>query len=230
MKIKLIKFEKLISNKRIFEKSLKKTKEYYRPFDPGNYLYNLLLKKTDKIDLFCDEYLELVYTTLIAWNMNGRGAKLSDINTFKNSIRKNKSDIIKLKKYRIEKLCENNEEIFEILDSLFEKLDLVEKSWTGKKIKSKLVTFSKTLHFLLPKLIVPIDRRYTLNFFYNNKIVPTDNDIKKNNKKQMKIFKELHLKFYEIGKIYELEKSKDNKWNLNLPKIIDNAIIGYSKL
>ena len=24
------------------------------------------------------------------------------------------------------------------------------------------------------------------------------------------------------------KKYKDNKWNLNVPKIIDNAIIGYS--
>jgi len=230
MKFKLEKFNRLISDKKVFEESLRRTKEYYRSFDPGNYLYNLLLEKRKKIDLFSDEYLELVYTTLIAWNMNGRGAKLSDIKIFKESIRKNKSNIIKLKTYCLEKLGNDVEKVFDILEDLFENLDLVGKSWTGKKIKSKLVTFSKTLHFLLPELIVPIDRRYTLDFFYSNKIVPTDNDLKKNNQKQMKIFRELHLSFYEIAKIYELKQYEDNKWNLNIPKIIDNSIIGYSKL
>ncbi len=230
MKIKSIKFERLISNKNIFEESLIKTKEFYRSFDPGNYLYNLLLTKRSKIDIFSDEYLELVYTTLIAWNMNGRGAKLNDIDLFKKSIRENKIQIVKLKEYRLEKIGEDMEKVFDIVEFLFENLDLVGKSWTGNKIKSKLVTFSKTLHFLLPELIVPIDRRYTLDFFYSDKTVPTDNDSKKNNHKQMKIFKELYLKFCEIAKTYELEKYKDNRWNLNVPKIIDNAIIGYGKL
>ena len=52
-----------------------------------------------------------------------------------------------------------------ILTGLFEKLNLV-------KTKSPLVTFSKTLHFFLPNLVVPIDRRYTCDFFkiYPNRI------------------------------------------------------------
>lgn len=231
MKLKLIKFEKLISNKKIFEKSLNKTKEYYRAFDPGQYLYNLLLEKRKKMEIFSEEYLELVYTTLIAWNMNGRGAKLNDFELFKKSIKENKSKIDLLKEYRLESLKnEDRKKVLEIIKILFRELDLVGKSWTGKKIKSKLVTFSKTLHFLLPNLIVPIDRRYTMNFFYGNINIPTNQDIKRNNEKQIEVFNELYEKFCEIAKIYELKQFKDNKWNLNIPKIIDNSIIGYSKL
>jgi len=231
MKFKPLKFQKLISNKFILEDTLKKTKEYYRPFDPGQYLYNLLLEKRKKMDIFSDEYLELIYTTLISWNMNGRGAKLNDFILFKNSIKEQKSKINSLKKYKIETLNEDNKKrVLEIIDSLFKDLDLVGKSWTGNKIKSKLVTFSKTLHFLLPNLIIPIDRKYTMNFFYGNTDIPTDINIQRNNKKQIEVFNELYGKFCEIAKIYNLKKHLDSQWNRTIPKIIDNAIIGYGRL
>lgn len=231
MKFKPLKFQKLISNKRILERTLNKTKEDYRPLDPGYYLYNLLLDKHQKMDIFSDEYLKLIYTTLISWNMNGRGAKLNDFTLFKNSIKEQKSKINSLRGYKIETLNEDNKKrVLEIINLLFKDLDLVGKSWTGNKIKSKLVTFSKTLHFLLPNLIVPIDRKYTMNFFYGSTDIPTDINIQRNNKKQIEVFNELYGKFYEITKIYNLKKYFDNQWNRTIPKIIDNAIIGYNKL
>jgi hypothetical protein len=221
MKFKEIKYNKLTSNKNIFESSLKKTKEFYRLLDPGQYLYNLLLEKRKKIDIFSDEYLELVYTTLIAWNMNGRGAKLSEINKFKETIRKNKQIIKDLEKYNLINLKEK-ELILEKLKTLFFNLDLTET-------KSKIVTFSKTLHFLLPELIVPIDRKYTLDFFYSNKQIPTDKNKMKNCEKQFRIFEELFNKFIEISEIYNLNKYLDKIWHVTPTKVIDNAIIGYSK-
>jgi len=231
MKFKPLKFQKLISNKSVLEDTLKKTKEYYRPFDPGQYLYNLLLEKRKKMDIFSDEYLELVYTTLIAWNMNGRGAKLNDFSLFKETIRKNKDKLNSLKNYKIEQLNEKEKiEVLKTSEELFNNLDLVGKSWTGNKIKSKLVTFSKTLHFLIPNLFVPIDRKYTLDFFYNDTMVPTHSNNQKNNEKQLEVFREIYEMFCEIAKIYNLKQYLDNKWNTNIPKIIDNAIIGYSKL
>jgi len=224
MKLKLNNFEKLISSNEIFEKALNKTKEEYRPLDPGQYLYNLLLEKKKNLDIFSDEYLELVYTTLISWNMNGRGAKLCNITLFKESLRQNKEDILKLQKYAIEKLTLEEKEItLNTLKRLFEKLKLSETN-------SKLVSFSKTLHFLLPHLVVPIDRRYTISFFYNSKLIPTDNEPCKSNELQFKIFEELYAKFQEITKKFDLNPYLDNKWNANIPKIIDNAIIGFSKI
>jgi len=231
MKFKPLKYQKLISDKDVLEKVIEKTKTDYRPLDPGQYLYNLLLEKRKKIDIFSDEYLELVYTTLIAWNMNGRGAKLNDFNLFKETIRKNKVKINTLKDYKIERLNEKEKaEVLKISEELFNNLDLVGMSWTGNKIKSKLVTFSKTLHFLIPNLFVPIDRKYTLDFFYSNKMVPTDSNHKRNNEKQIEVFNELFEKFCEIAKVYNLKRYIDNKWNINIPKIIDNSIIGFSKL
>jgi len=214
MKLKLEKFNKLLEDKNLIENSLEKTKEKYRKLDPGQYLYNLLLNKRKISDIYSDEYLELVYTTLISWNMNGRGAKLAEITDFKNTIRENKDEINSLKGYRIEKLDKQEiKKILEILERLFNKLEIV-------KTKSPLVTFSKTLHFLLPDLIVPIDRRYTAYFFYNSNQIPQK-------EKQFKVFSELFEKFWEISQRYDLNNYLDNIWNRTIPKVIDNMIIGY---
>jgi len=123
MKLKLEKFNKLLEDKNLFENSLEKTKKEYRNLDPGQYLYNLLLNKRKISDIYSDEYLELAYTTLIAWNMNGRGAKLADITDFKNTIRENKEIINLLKGYRIEKL--DKQEIKKILE-IIEKMNLTD--------------------------------------------------------------------------------------------------------
>jgi len=215
MKLKLDKFNSVLENKNILESSLEKTKLEYRKFDPGQYLYNLLLNKKRVLDIYSDEYLELVYTTLIAWNMNGRGAKLSDLEDFKKTIRENKEEINLLKGYKIEAL--NKEEIKRILiilERLFKNLKVV-------KTNSPLVTFSKTLHFLIPDLIVPVDRRYTATFFYNSNQIPTK-------EKQFKVFSELFERFWEISQKYDLSIYLDNIWNRTIPKVIDNVIIGYN--
>ncbi|MFA5071612.1 MAG: hypothetical protein WC511_04605 [Candidatus Pacearchaeota archaeon] len=214
MKLKLEKFNKILENKNILETHIEKTKKEYRKLDPGQYLYNLMLDKRKIFDIYSDEYLELVYTTLIAWNMNGRGAKLADIAEFKETIRKNKEDINFLKGYRIEKLDRKEiEKILKILERLFEKMKVVQT-------KSPLVTFSKTLHFLLPDLIVPIDRRYTATFFYNSNQLPSQ-------EKQFKVFSEVFEKFWEFSQKYNLDNYLDNTWNRTIPKIMDNIIIGY---
>ncbi len=224
MKIKLIKFNRLLEDKKVFKDSLEITKKEYRPLDPGLYLYNLLLDKRKNEDIFSDSYLELIYTTLIAWNMDGRGAKLEEINIFKNSIRENKEDIIQLRKFKLSTLDQiEKEKSLEILKKLFCNLKLTQT-------KSKLVTFSKTLHFLLPELIVPIDRKYTLDFFYGNGMLPTSKEDKENCEKQFYIFRELFEKFFELSQRYNLDEYLDKSWSIVPTKVLDNAIIGYCKM
>lgn len=225
MKLKLERFNKLISDQDILKKSLEKTEKEYRALDPGWYLYNLLLDKRKLVDIFSDEYLELIYTTLISWNMNGRGAKLAEIQDFKDSIRSNKPLIISLKGYRLEKLDKDGlTKIVNVLKELFKKLKVVQTN-------SKLVTFSKTLHFLLPELIAPIDRKYTLEFFYRNTMLTTDKDSAKNDEKQFEVFEEIFEKYWELVTDCDLLSYLDDKsWNRTIPKIADNAVIGFVKL
>ena len=230
MKFKDIKFNRFLNDKDIFTSSVKKMERDYRPLEPGQFLYTWLLKKNKEGNIFGDEYLELVYATLIAWNMDGRGAKLNEIDKFKKTIRDYKEEINSLRNYDIKKL--STEEIKEILNKfkkLFYGLELT-GILRGKKIKSKLVAFAKTMHFLLPDLVMPIDRSYTLYFFYGTEQFSTYKENGKNNEKQFNIFKEIFYKVCELSKNDFVMNYPKNKRSPNIPKVIDNAIIGYKKL
>jgi hypothetical protein len=191
--------------------SLTHTDRYYRPYDPGSYLYKKLMEHGTN-DKFTDEFIELIYVTLSAWNMNSRGAKLEAFETFKKSITNNKSKILSLDNVFIENISEKD---FSLLKQLFIDLKL-----TAHK-KPKLITFSKTLHFLLPNLVVPIDRKYTLNFFYGNTNIP------KNDDRQFEIYKTIQLEYSKYSKMFDLNKYQTGIWNKNHTKIMDNMVIGY---
>lgn len=202
---------------KLIEKRVKYTTEKYRPFDPALYLYNQLLNfGADK--KFTDEFIELVYTTLIAWNMNQRGARLSKFEKFKKSILANKDKIDSLTKYRLESLDDKDLiEIFATIRKLFKDLQLVQNG------KPKLVTFSKTLHYFTPDLTMPVDRAYTLRFYYGNTYVPKSED------KQFDIYWAIFKDTEDFTKYYDFRKLTDRKWNLSIPKIIDNFIIASAK-
>ncbi len=214
----LLKFKERIAqikSKEIITSCLDKISGEYRSYDPGWYLYHELNKKRDKLDIFSDDYIELIYVTLSSWNMNTRAAELAEFNAFKRLLRKNKKLILSLGKYRIEKLTEaETEKVLGVLEQLFYNLkDLCYQ-------RAKVVTFSKCLHFLLPNLIVPVDRAYTLAFFGKYDI-PTESP------KQFELYKNLFLAFVELSHKYDLSKYLKNRWNENIPKVLDNIVIGY---
>ena len=197
------------------------TKKEYRPYDPGGYLYNLMLKYPLE-NKFNDDFIELVYTTLIAWNMNQRGARLSDFEIFRSSLKEPQSQKIiqELKDLNMENL--GHKDISKVKDAigfLFNNLKLVAEN------KPRLVTYSKTLHFYLPNLLMPIDRSYTLWFFYNN-----FNFDKTNIGKQVQIYCDIFEEFRQFAEKYygnEIFKKFDDRWNKNIPKMIDNIIIAF---
>ena len=205
----------VFQNTEIIDAALQETKLYYRPLDPGSYLYNKIMKYS--LDSkFSKEFIELVYVTLSAWNMNSRGAKLQDFEVLKKSIIRNKKTIHDLNSYTLKDM--NNQTVRGLLENLFTNLDLVAEG------KPPLVTFSKTMHFFLPDLIGPIDRTYTMKFFYNNTNVPSSIT------NQFKRFMDIEIEYCNLAKKYKLTKYKDSIWNRTIPKIVDNMIIGYLRL
>jgi hypothetical protein len=194
------------------EKYLNITLNNYRINDSGRTLYKEIVQYSG--DKYSNAYIAKVYEILEAWNMNQQAARLNDPVPFQDTI---KSKICVLKDLEAAKLSDiSKSEIMTALKLLFFKLDLV-------KTNSKLVTFSKTMHFLFPNLIVPIDRKYTLSFFkiHQNNIDTFD--------KQWEVFEKLETTFSQFSKTVNLSEHIDTKgdWNLNVPKIIDNLIIGY---
>ncbi len=214
------------NNEKFISNCLKEVSFNYRPYDPGWYLYRELLKNDQK---FKENFLELVYVTLSAWNMNSRGAKLSNFDKdFKRTILKYQKKIGELSKFSLERQKNLFEQLEKPLKFLFNKLVLIDQK--NKKNPPKLVTFSKTLHFFLPNLIIPIDRKYTLNFFFNQTTIGSSEE--EQFKRFLGIQKEFHKFMWENKKYFlsHLKDSKKEKWNANLPKILDNFIIGYKKL
>lgn len=108
----------------------------------------------------------------------------------------NESSINSLKGLRIESINEADcKDLLEELKGLYDKLELT------KPNKPKLVTFSKTMHFLLPDLIVPMDRKYTMQYFLNYPTFSGNNDT------MFELFRSIYLGFIEFpGQHPELSK------------------------
>ena len=197
------------------EKALVYNKENYRTHDPGIILYRFVQKYNG--DKYSHEFIELIYATLIAWNMNSRRAKLNDFDAFEKTILDNKYLLIKLTDKKLANIQDEN--VISIFSKLFVNLKLVDKT-----IKTSLVTFSKFIHFYFPELIVPIDRAYTCKYFGGS--IPQDN-----NSQLKKLFKiENEFLKYQQKMNKTLKKYIDKSWNLSVNKIMDNMIIGYIQM
>jgi hypothetical protein len=211
----------IFESRECFFDYVKKCNGDYRLVSPSLYLYKKIIEKHRKYNeldklLDDDEFLELIYITLDAWNMNQRGAKLTSFEEFRKSVLNTRSPLKKLYPYKLNLLPQNN------LDTVVSRIEEIFYALKVMKSKSKIVGISKALHFLLPNLIMPIDRKYTLNTFYGN------NKYSQDIFREFKTFREVFTEFYQISKKLKLsEKDIDNfNWNTSIPKLIDNALIG----
>jgi hypothetical protein len=94
--------------------------------------------------------------------------------------------------------------------------------------ETKIVVGSKALHHVLPELVTPIDREYTLRFFYRHKTLNHPEEV---------VFKETFEQFRKIAVQSrtdierELRSGMDagapKPMNTSTTKVIDNAIVGY---
>ena len=204
--------ERINEIKETIENKVLQMDKKYR-FGPSIYFYEKVYsirKSTENIKLFLNDEknIEYLYSTLLAWDMNSRGAKMKYFTEFKQSIINNISTF-----ENIENISTNIKnvklwKINEYLKKIYNNLNIM---YTN----SKLVSTSKFLHFLFPDLIMPMDRTNTLMYFYNNT-------------------GESFTRFIEILE-FSQKISNENidwdkyvnkgKWNTTIPKIIDNAII-----
>lgn len=197
---------------------------------PSTYFHSRVLRMIRNNDdyaklLHDDSFLEMIYATLTAWGMHHmgrRGPKLIEFGKFCESIRSQEDNLKKMHSYKLSLLNEGDlDNIKAVLSKLFDFLKV-----NGPKTKTTLVVNSKLLHHLLPDLVLPIDIEHTMKFYYGKK---------KGNKPPLKEEKDVFLKMFEIS--LEICKS----WNFtedsykgkghfctSVPKMIDNAIMGYA--
>jgi len=199
------------------------------PFSgPSEYFYIhkiiSITKKGNYELVFTKEFIEYIYATLASWGMHrmgpeNKGAKMNDFDSFQNCILSNKETILKLKDCRLEKV--NIEEIKSELEELYLGF------WSLMKSNSKLVASSKVMHFLLPHLIPPMDREYTMKFFGKNLPSISSFEDKNNIAKELKIFLSTLLEMMNISHQVDCSKFIDDNFSPTIPKVIDNAIVSY---
>lgn len=198
--------------------------KYYRQDDKGFLYYKKMINfhreygNINKL-LGNDDFFETLYKTLKAWNMNQRGARLKTLTDIKHSVLNLKLDICELYDYELSTLRESQ------LEKILNKLKRIFFNLQPMQSKTQIVGTSKLMHFLLPNLVMPIDRTYTLKF-----LSPTSNSWKDINA-EFDEFKKVFLTFYKLAKRFNLTvyDTNDQTWNASVPKIIDNAIIGVQK-
>jgi hypothetical protein len=179
---------------------------------------DLLHKHKSPADALRDQsFLESLYATLTAWGlhrMGPGGAKLVDFPVMVASFRELEQHIGTLSSFAVWQLGSDQVEtvavrIWEVISAL--KIGSAE---------TKIVSGSKALHHLLPELVPPIDREYTLRFFFNNK----------------SLYQGDHAAFQEMFPYFHLvaiqcrdkiERRIGHGMNTSPTKVIDNAVVGF---
>jgi len=167
-----------------------------------------------------EDFLEKIYRTLELFNMNQRGAELVSLADFADSILQLQGELIELYRYKIHSLGTQTEllRILQILEEVFCELKVM-------KSRRRIVGESKTLHFLLPDLVIPIDGTYTMTCFYGR------NKVENGALREFGTFKEIHLKSWQIIRNLNVNEADvdGNGWNTSVPKLLDNAMVGFVK-
>jgi hypothetical protein len=164
-----------------------------------------------------ERFFEYLYATLTAWGMHRMGqshAKLADLDQIRDSFVDRAAAIGEIESLRLRDLSTNDAK------------DVGAKLWAiieGLRVstsETRIVACSKAVHHLLPLLLPPIDREYTLRFFYNHKTI---------SRGDRATFLEIFPCFQEIAATQgdHLAELVGQGMNTSETKVIDNAIVGY---
>jgi hypothetical protein len=179
-----------------------------------------------------EEFLEAIYAALVSWGMHrmgGGGPKMVDFKTFHDSITEKGvwASIQEAKKYSCGSMSSDPSE-WDNVKFIYDAINIMGKN-NGRQIRTYLVGRSKVLAHLLPNIVAPIDREYTLKFLHGNKNIYVGKD------NQWSRFQNITKDFYhplaqnsELKKFYSQNK-KANDWNTSILKFVDNLVIGCGK-
>jgi hypothetical protein len=173
--------------------------------------------KSARDALLDSAFLESLYATLTAWGMHRMGpggAKLVEFPALVDSFRTMELPIRKLSALALADL--RFEEVTDVSDQLWAVI-------SGLNIGcglTKIVAGSKALHHVLPELVPPMDREYTIRFFFHHKNLSQGDAV---------AFREIYPRLHRIA--VECRDRIDARigrgMNTSATKVIDNAIVGF---
>jgi len=192
-----------------------------------------------KNNFLSNRHIEMIYATLASWGMHRMGppnetkTKLTDFTEFKDSILAFREVFNSLRSLDLRTIPDDDLE-----DILQKELKNIFCDLKVSISDSILVANSKTMHHILPNLVPPIDRQYTVRFFYYSKSEFYNRKYK---------FKSISLPsaidaqfqyFCEIIKYFKKISTNnyfnniligDNSFNTSVLKVLDNLIMAYIK-
>ena len=181
-------------------------------------------------------HIELIYATLTAWGMHRMGdvtttmTKLTEWQEFHDSIVSQKQQLLRLRNCSMQTMSKN--EFSEVIAGTRE----IYNNLRISRSASSVVANSKALHHLLPHLVPPIDRQYTVRFFrhqpeawLNKKgqfkavMLPAGMDA------QFNLFQDICTKIWVIVSRTDpsIFQEQYSEHGVTVPKVIDNAILRY---
>ena len=169
-----------------------------------------------------ERHLEYVYAAVASWGMHRMGpggAKMLDFAEFRRSALDLKPLLQKARGYVLG-------------TAAYDEWRIVEEIFMGMRIMksgSDLVGNSKAMAHMLPNLIPPIDRSYTLRFLRETTVVPQSKEA------QWQLMKSMVEGFFArvardrsfAARAEDWLRRKDRcLWDTSVPKIIDNLLVG----
>jgi hypothetical protein len=169
-----------------------------------------------------DRFVEAVYAMLVAWGMHrmGRGGpKMVEFEKFQSSLGSVWPFVLDLRHVKPEELGDAG---WRDLEQIFCRIRCMET-------ETSLVGNSKVLAHALPRLIPPIDRRYTLGFLFGKPDIK--NGLEAEWKRLQTILRDF---FYPLVRSDELRSKTREwmcdrstfRWDTSPLKVIDNLVIG----
>jgi hypothetical protein len=221
---KKIKYEGKIID--ILENAEKYHSDYYKAetfHGPSLYFHQRALEtRQNPLSII---HLEYVYATLSSWGMHRmgeRGSKMQGFDTFRRSILALKSRISEAQKFAF---CDMNDSKWTTIEEIFKGINVMASG-------TSLVGNSKVMHHMLPNIVPPIDREYTLQYLRGNKNIKNDLD------NEWQLMKEI-LSYFFMPIVLDAEfvlkgsgwmmNSKLYPWDTSILKIVDNLLIGSAK-
>jgi len=171
------------------------------------------------------KHLEYVYATLASWGMHRMGSGGSKMHSFEvllQSVHLLKNRIVEAQTFDYREMSET-------------KWAVIEEIFSGIKVMASATTIvgnSKVMHHMLPNIVPPIDREYTLRYLFNT------TGIKNDLTKEWQLMKEIISEFFipvasDISFSFKVDQWMKNRknypWDTSAMKVVDNLIIGSRK-
>ena len=143
----------------------KRSLEVLKEFGGPSIYFHVQSIKEQEAAFLSDRHIEMIYATLASWGMHKMGnpdetkAKLVEYSDFRQSILRHRERLHQFCSLRMDSCTQDQYEKY---------VDDLEQVYRTLKVsisKATIVAHSKTLAHILPNLIPPIDRQYTVRFF-----------------------------------------------------------------